>query len=69
MNSGGVATASGSGSRRQSADELKALKGLGEADAKKIVENRPYKTKDDLVQKKVVSKATYDKIKGQIVAK
>ena len=35
MNSGGVATASGSGSRRQSADELKALKGLGEADAKK----------------------------------
>ena len=52
-----------------SADELKALKGLGEADAKKIVENRPYKTKDDLVQKKVVSKATYDKIKGQIVAK
>ena len=28
-----------------------------------------HKTKDDLVQKKVVSKATYDKIKGQIVAK
>jgi competence protein ComEA len=37
--------------------------------AKKIVENRPYKTKDDLVQKKVVPKATYDKIKDQIVAK
>jgi competence protein ComEA len=52
-----------------SADELKALKGIGEADAKKIVENRPYKTKDDLVQKKVVPKATYDKIKDQIVAK
>jgi competence protein ComEA len=52
-----------------SADELKAVKGIGEADAKKIVENRPYKTKDDLVQKKVVPKATYDKIKDQIVAK
>ncbi len=52
-----------------SAAELKALKGIGEADAKKIVENRPYKTKDDLVQKKVVPKATYDKIKDQIVAK
>jgi competence protein ComEA len=52
-----------------SADELKAVKGIGEADAKKIVENRPYKTKDELVEKKVVSKATYDKIKDQIVAK
>jgi competence protein ComEA len=52
-----------------SADELKALKGIGEADAKKIVENRPYKSKDELVQKKVVPKATYDKIRDQIVAK
>jgi competence protein ComEA len=52
-----------------SADELKALKGIGEADAKKIVENRPYKTKDELVEKKVVPKATYDGIKDKIVAK
>ena len=52
-----------------SADELKTLKGVGEADAKKIVEHRPYKTKDELVQKKVVPKATYDRIKDQIVAK
>jgi competence protein ComEA len=52
-----------------SADELKALKGIGEADAKKIVENRPYRTRDELVEKKVVPKATYDKIKDQIVAK
>ena len=52
-----------------SADELKALKGIGEVDAKKIIENRPYKTKDELVEKKVMPKATYDKIKDQIVAK
>jgi competence protein ComEA len=52
-----------------SADELKALKGIGEADAKRIVENRPYKTKDELVEKKVMPKATYDRIKDQIVAK
>jgi competence protein ComEA len=51
-----------------SADELKALKGIGEADAKEV-ENRPYRTKDELVEKKVVPKATYDKIKAQIVAK
>jgi radical SAM superfamily enzyme with C-terminal helix-hairpin-helix motif len=51
------------------ANELKALAGIREADAKKIVDNRPYKSTDELVQKKVVPKATYDKIKDQIVAK
>ena len=52
-----------------SANELKTVAGLGEADAKKIVENRPYKSTDELVEKKVLPKATYDKIKAQIVAK
>jgi competence protein ComEA len=52
-----------------SSDELKTVAGISEADAKKIIENRPYKSKDELVQKKVMSKATYDKIKGQIVVK
>jgi competence protein ComEA len=52
-----------------SADELKALKGIGKADAKKIVENRPYKTKEDLALKKVVPMATYNRIKNEIVAK
>jgi competence protein ComEA len=52
-----------------SAAELKTVAGLGEADAKKIIANRPYKGTDELVEKKVVPKATYDKIKGQIVAK
>src|SRR4029453_7519586 len=52
-----------------SAAELKAVKGIGDADSKKIVENRPYKSTDELVQKKVMPKATYDKIKDQIVAK
>jgi competence protein ComEA len=52
-----------------SADELQSLPGIGEAYSKKIVENRPYKRKDELVQKNVVPQATYDKIKDQIVAK
>jgi competence protein ComEA len=49
--------------------ELETLPGIGEAYSKKIVEHRPYKRKDELVQKKIVPQATYDKIKDHIIAK
>jgi competence protein ComEA len=52
-----------------SADELQTLPGIGEALSKKIVENRPYKRKDELVQKKVIPAPTYEKIKDHVIAK
>jgi competence protein ComEA len=52
-----------------SIDELKLLPGIGEANAKKIVENRPYKRKDELVKKQVISQATYNQVADEITAR
>jgi DNA uptake protein ComE-like DNA-binding protein len=49
--------------------ELATLKGIGDVRAKAIVKGRPYKGKDELVQKKIIPEGVYKEIKDQIIAK
>ena len=51
------------------AEQLKALPGIDEAYAEKIIKGRPYARKDELVQKSILSRGKYERIKYKIVAK
>ena len=52
-----------------SLEELRALPGIDEPSARKILENRPYKRKDELLDKKIIPHAVYEKIRNQIVVR
>ena len=49
--------------------ELKQLSGIGEDNAGRIYENRPYSTKLDLIGRRVIPDADYETIKHSITVK
>ena len=49
--------------------ELSELPGIGEARSKAIIMGRPYKGKDELVERKILTQSVYNKIKDLVIAK
>ena len=49
--------------------ELDAVPQIGPVRAKAIIAGRPYKGKDELVSRKIISQGVYEKIRDQIIAK
>ncbi|HEX4943391.1 MAG TPA: helix-hairpin-helix domain-containing protein, partial [Usitatibacteraceae bacterium] len=52
-----------------SREELVKLKGIGDARADAIIKGRPYKGKNELVDKKIVPENVYNDIKDKVIAK
>jgi competence protein ComEA len=51
-----------------SADQIKALPGIGDAYTKRIIDGRPYTAKNQLTTRGILPQKTYDGIKDKIVA-
>jgi competence protein ComEA len=54
---------------RASKDQLLSLPGMTDAEADRIIAQRPYSSASELVSRRVISQSEYDKIKDQVTAK
>jgi competence protein ComEA len=52
-----------------SEDDLTGLPGIGKHEARRIMAGRPYHDKHDLVSKKILSAASYEKLKDDVSVK
>lgn len=52
-----------------SREDLIKLKGIGEARADAIIKGRPYKGKNELLDRKIVPESVYNEIKDLVIAK
>ncbi|HJU19628.1 MAG TPA: helix-hairpin-helix domain-containing protein [Stellaceae bacterium] len=51
------------------AQQLDKLPGIGPKRAQMIIEHRPYKAKDELVERKIIPKSVYNQIQDKIIAR
>jgi DNA uptake protein ComE-like DNA-binding protein len=54
---------------RASAADLKSLPGIDDDAASRIIDHRPYSDSEDLVKRRVISRAEYNRIAGKIEAR
>jgi DNA uptake protein ComE-like DNA-binding protein len=50
-------------------DELMSVQGIGNATAKRIIKNRPYKSVDEVIEKEVIPETTLDNVETKLVEK
>jgi DNA uptake protein ComE-like DNA-binding protein len=47
-------------------EELDSLPGVGKVTAQKIIDNRPFKALEELINQKIITKSVFEKIKNLI---